>query len=65
MDGLNDIVNKIAYLTVENITLQKKLDITMKAFDDIEEFRKTGWFGLNFDVWQIICKARAEIEKIK
>jgi len=46
-------------------SLQKKLDIAMKAFDDILEFKRTGYFGLNFDVWQIIKKAMVEIEEIK
>jgi hypothetical protein len=45
--------------------LQKKLDITMKALDDILEFKRTGYFGLSFDVWQIIQKAMKEIEEIK
>lgn len=44
---------------------QKKLDIALNAFDDILEFKRTGYFGLNFDVWQIIQKVIIEVEKIK
>jgi hypothetical protein len=44
---------------------RKKLEMAMKAFDDILEFKRTGYFGLNFDVWQIIKKAMIEIENIK
>ena len=49
----------------EEYRLQKKLDIATKALDDILEFKRTGYFGLNFDVWQIIQKAMMEIEEIE
>ena len=65
VDVVKDIVKKTTDLTLENMVLRNKLNIAMKAFDDILEFKRTGYFGLNFDVWQIIKKAMDEIEEIK